>query len=180
MSQIFCNNCGEPNNDTDTVCRKCVTPIIKEKKIAAEEKKPSILITILVVIVIALVGAFAKGAAKRAFSNAEAKYDVVLLQAANEINKTLPRTVDSETVLNSVTAMPGKQFYYQYTLINFDKEDINVQYFEETMSPNILNGIKTSSLMQNFRDNEVTMVYSYMDKNGKEIMTLKFGPEDYK
>jgi hypothetical protein len=110
----------------------------------------------------------------------KSSFDYTLAEAANEINQHLPMMIDSETRIDSTIALPGKTFQYFYTLVNFSKDQLDAEDFEKRLRSIILNSIKTNSDMENFRKNEVTLVYLYRDKDGKEFLKFTFSPDDYK
>ncbi len=103
-----------------------------------------------------------------------------MVAAANEINAVCPIMADEETRLDNVVALPNNSFQYNYTLVNYAKKDIDVAKLKATVSPIILNNIKTNPDLQLFRDNKVTMIYSYKDKNGNFLFSSKYGYNDYK
>jgi len=110
----------------------------------------------------------------------EATFDDALLQAANEINKSCPIMVDAETQLDNTVALPGKIFQYNYTLVNFVKDSIDVESIKAILEPNILNNVKTNPDLANFRENDVTMNYIYKDKDGVHLLKITILPEQYK
>lgn len=105
--------------------------------------------------------------------------DSQLMHYANEINKNCPFMVDSETRLDNAVPGEDKTIYYNYTLINYNKKDINVARLNSTMKPQILNNIKTNPAMKPLRDYGVTFIYNYKDKNSVHITTIKYSPDDY-
>ena len=107
-------------------------------------------------------------------------FDKKLIETANQLNRNLPLLLDSETRLDSTMALPDKKFTYFYTLINYSTEEIDIEILKENLEPNILNNIKTSTDLKKFRENKVTMVYLYRDKNGNEILKLEYSYNDYK
>lgn len=107
-------------------------------------------------------------------------FDKQMMSVASELNKTCPIMVDAETQLDNAVALPDKTFQYNYTLINMDKDSIDIVRLEEYLKPVILNTIKTNPDLKSFRDNNVTMSYNYKDKNSNHILKLTFTPEQYK
>jgi uncharacterized membrane protein YgaE (UPF0421/DUF939 family) len=107
-------------------------------------------------------------------------FDKQMMRMASELNKTCPIMVDAETQLDNAVALPEKTFQYNYTLINMDKDSIDIVRLEEYLKPVILNTIKTNPDLKSFRDNNVTMSYNYKDKNSNHILKLTFTPEQYK
>ena len=105
---------------------------------------------------------------------------VLLDKTANELNKTCPMMVDSETRLDNASVLPGNIFQYNYTIVNYVKDSLDAGALQASIQPNMLNQIKTNPDLKLFRDNDVTLAYNYVDKNGVFILKLSFGPEDYK
>jgi hypothetical protein len=48
------------------------------------------------------------------------------------------------------------------------------------MEPTILNGVKTSPDLKDYRDHKVTMAYNYVDKNGAFVFKILISPDKYK
>lgn len=97
---------------------------------------------------------------------------------SNEINKKCPFMADSDTRLD-YTGAYRKNFYYYYTLINYDIDEVDVKYLIYKVKPALLNGIKTSPDMKFLRKHKVTFIYNYRDKSGINIVSFKFTPQDY-
>lgn len=114
------------------------------------------------------------------YFNPPVTFDQQLMNAAEEINKTCPFMIDKDTRLDSAIGGPGKTFKYNYTIINYAVEELNVEQLKSELAPDIINNVKTSPEMETFRENEVTIVYNYNDKNGNHLLQLKVIPGDYK
>ncbi len=106
-------------------------------------------------------------------------FDKVMVQGASEINKTCPMMVDKETRMDNAVAMPGNIFQYNYTLINYDRASIDTSILKQSMEPVILNNIKTSPLMKQFREHKTTLAYNYVDRNGVFVVRILATPERY-
>ena len=88
--------------------------------------------------------------------------------------------IDSETRLDNTIAGTGKSIIYNYTLINYYQDDIDLNSLESILEQQILNNIKTNPDMKYLRDNDVLFVYNYNDKSSYRITTIKISPNDYK
>lgn len=113
----------------------------------------------------------------------ENKIDDDLKEVAANINKTTPQTLAAGVRLDSVSAQPGKIFRYNYTLTDDAKEGVSpeqIKTFKNSAKEGALQVIKTSPEIKEFRDNDVTMVYIYYDKDGKKTADFKITPEEYK
>ncbi|WP_163717458.1 hypothetical protein [Mangrovibacterium lignilyticum] len=106
-------------------------------------------------------------------------FDKVLMQTAQEMNKNCPFMVDAETRLDNAVAAPGKRLEYNYTLINTDKDSIDIESFTDYLQPILVNNVKTHPDMASFRDNHIIMDYNYKDRNGIFITKISITPELY-
>ena len=104
----------------------------------------------------------------------------ILVQAAQEMNKSCPIILDQDTRLDTKLGGPGKNFSYFYTLVNYSKEEINQDTLISYLKPNIINNVKTHPQMAIFRENDITMNYNYKDKDGVFLFIISVTPEEYK
>ncbi|MCJ8153649.1 hypothetical protein MKJ01_07710 [Chryseobacterium sp. SSA4.19] len=115
--------------------------------------------------------------------NKEKTIEDELKEAAAGMNKLTPQVMNEGMRLDSVSAQPGKIFKYNYTLTDDAKENFTpeeIEAFKKQAKDGALKVVKTSADIKEFRDNDVTMVYSYYDKNGKPTMDFKITPAEYK
>lgn len=105
--------------------------------------------------------------------------DSELTKIASEVNKNLPMNLDSETVLQSCVALPGKVLGYYYRLPNISIEDIDTVAIRRILTPQIKQSIKTNPDMKYLRDKDVTFHYNYKDKNSTYLLKIIVTPEDY-
>jgi hypothetical protein len=113
------------------------------------------------------------------YINPPPSFDKQLVTMANEINKTCPIVVDEDTRLDNVMALPGKTVQYNLTILAEVTDEIDTAAFKEIMLPTQLNMIKTNPGMKTFRDNDVTLVYSYSDNKGNYLLREVITPEMY-
>ena len=110
----------------------------------------------------------------------QSTFDKALVQSASELNKMCPMMVDAETRLDNAIALPNKVFQYNYTLINVVKDSINIEELTGYLKPNIINNVSTNPDLKEYRDNGVTMVYFYKDKDGVFLTKIEVTPDLYK
>lgn len=110
----------------------------------------------------------------------ELSIDKALMKMASEINKSCPFMVDENIRADNVTVLVDNTIQYNYTLINYLKEEVDINQLKSNLSSHLLNGIKTNPSLKIFRDNKVTMVYAYRDKVGVFLFSLEYKYEDYK
>jgi hypothetical protein len=106
-------------------------------------------------------------------------FEKQLEMAATETNKSCPKMIDETTRLDKVEAFPGKIFQYNYTLINTKKEELDSTVFDSLMREQLLGGVKASPELKIFRDNQVTLIYNYSDKEGMVACKITIKPEEY-
>jgi hypothetical protein len=113
----------------------------------------------------------------------ERTIDDELKDAATSMNKLMPQILSDGVRLDSVSALPNKVFKYNYTLTEDVKESVTpeeIETFKSNAKEGALKVVKTSSEIKEFRDNDVTMIYSYYDKNGKPTADYTITPAEYK
>jgi hypothetical protein len=104
--------------------------------------------------------------------------DKELKKISEQINKSCPINVDSETRLDSVSSFEGAKIQYHYTLVNVTREDTafhsaEAKKFVLTQSQKSLDN---NPQMADFRDKKVKMEYVYKDRNGKELFDFTITP----
>lgn len=102
-----------------------------------------------------------------------------LIKAAIEVNNKTPMQVDPYTRLDSASAKGKANFTYYYTLIDLNKAEVNLDTVNKYVRPNIIEGVKSSSELKIFRDNNVTLNYKYFDKNGIYVTEISVTPAIY-
>jgi hypothetical protein len=105
--------------------------------------------------------------------------DSQLESVASEMNKNCPMNVDQYTILKNVVALPDKTFQYNYTLVGKTKAEVQIDTVKKYFFPQLLQNVKTDPTMKLFRDNEVTLSYTYYDTTGEFIIDYVIKPEMY-
>jgi hypothetical protein len=106
-------------------------------------------------------------------------FDKDLAKSASEANKICPMFVDKDTRLDNTVALPGLVLQYNYTLVNYIKDSLDIETLKKGMEPLILNSIKTNPELKSHRDHKVTMNYSYHDKNKVFLFLISITPDMY-
>jgi hypothetical protein len=87
--------------------------------------------------------------------------------------------VDEYTTLKNVVVLPNKTIQYNYTLVGITKAEVKIDTVKKYFFPGVLQNVKTNPVMKLFRDNKVTINYSYSDKNGEFVIDYVIKPEMY-
>jgi len=186
MEIINCTNCGLANSSSLKYCSGCGNklPKIKEKHTSENltnsqtrnkfNKKKSL--GVLVGSIVFFISYFA---VQQIFFKPPS-FDKILIQTANELNKTAPFMVDSDTRFDNAITFPDKIFQYNYTLINLTKAEVKLDTVKKYLDPEIINDVKTNPDMKTLRDYKVTFQYYYKDRNGVFVHKITVTPEMYK
>lgn len=102
-----------------------------------------------------------------------------LVFAAEEINKHCPITVDADTRLDNVGAMPNNTLQYNYTIVSKTREEVDTLEFKKIMEPILVNNMKTNPQMKRLRENKVNLNYQYKDKNGNYLCSVSVDFSQY-
>lgn len=100
-------------------------------------------------------------------------------EAVNYLNSASPFMVNEEVRFDGIFAIDVKTIIIKETLINFEKEFLDLVGFEELMKPELITDIKSNSEFKVFIDNRTTIKYQYSDKNGVFIVQIIITPDDY-
>ena len=184
-----CSNCDATNLANAKYCSSCghelpkpivptvdYQPSLYPPKPPANKKK--------IVVIIAAVAGFLIAYAIGHFAVQEiikkiTGFDKQMTVMASEMNKRCPMMADEYTRLDNVVALPDNVFQYNYTLVNIQKSEVNIDTVKKYIEPRIINNVKTNPDLQSIRDHKVTMSYNYVDKNGVFVLKIAVTPDMY-
>ena len=185
MSNITCAQCGEDNPSTSKFCASCGYALPKiatdsaaepsAKETSAKKQTKNTIPGVIVGVVVFFLAFFAV----QHFFFSEPTFNKAMTKIAAEINKESPMMVDADTRLDNVIVLPGNVFQYNYTIINADVEDVDVQVLKDYLEPIITNAVSTDPQMQYQRDYKTTMNYNYKDMNGRHMFLISVTPDKY-
>ena len=98
---------------------------------------------------------------------------------ADQLNRQCPMTIDAETRLDRVEVMPGNGLAYNYTFINKSASSVDTASMQQALKPGILSNLKSNAAFQYFRDNKITMIFNYADKDGVFLFSMAFTSDEY-
>jgi hypothetical protein len=141
--------------------------------------KTSKLILIFSVVLVAVFGLFW---GKLAFDKSmdSHRFERGIRKVTNDINNKCPIIVDKDVILNNVMPLPKKRFQYNYSFVNTSMGDIDTTELVARLRPKTQNLFRTSPEAKFFRDNGITVIYSYKYKDGSFAMRIVLNPESYK
>lgn len=108
----------------------------------------------------------------------ETTVDEALVKVSSQINKKMPILVDNETRLDRVSAEPGPQFIYHYTLLSVSSKDVNSEEFYKLAKPQLKSRLCGNTEMQSFLKSGVSISYMYRGSDGRAIGGVKFAPSE--
>jgi len=199
MNKIICLHCKKENSLKAKYCIECgfelskpeiSKPVAETLPVKEKKKKNKFLLPVLLfscAIVLAATGYVAYKAVQKiadsplpkivkSLSSLEGQMELV----AETTNKNCPAMIDTETQLDNLEVLPEKVFQYNYTLIHYDRSQIDTLQVKNTISQNIVSSLKGNPQLKFQRDNNITLKYQYKDKNGAYIMSIIVTPEMYK
>ncbi len=105
--------------------------------------------------------------------------DDELVKIANEINTHTPIIIDSTTRLNNVSALPGKVFLYNYSLVNTDPAQIDTTLLIQFSKESLVNRLKTFPQAKYFRENDIELRVYYTDEKDRYLCRFSVVPGEY-
>lgn len=179
--KINCSNCQAENNPDAKYCSVCghalpIAEVPKSEPIAFERKpkKKKSALSIAIFVVCFWAAFFAVD-----LFTAPNIEEALATEVANT-NKKCPMSVDEYTTLNKVVALPNRTIQYQCQLNQIEKAEVDMDMVRQYVFPELLNNVKTNPQVKTFRDNDVTVKYSFTDKNGEAVTDYVITPEMYK
>lgn len=186
MEKVICSNCKSENTLKAKYCSNCGYELpkrqVEEPEIVIPEPAKSISKTTKrnIGVAVGVILTFLVYYMIQQLVLSPMVIDKGAMNIASEINKSCPVMVDSETRLDNTIALPGKVFQYYYTLINYEKSQIDTLKMKSIIEPTIVNFVKTNPQLKYQRDNNWTLSYYYKDKNGSYTFSVLVTPAEYK
>lgn len=182
--KTICSNCEAENETTSKYCSVCgyQLPLLENQNVKAEieetkatkpKRKFDLKTTIGFIIGFTIMSFVTQSLLKPTF-------DKQLVEFANDFNKSCPMNLDQYTTLQNIVALPNKTIQYNYILIGITKAQVEIETLKKQVFTGILRNVKTNPDMKFFRDNDVTLNYSYSDESGAFIAKYVIKPEMYK
>lgn len=104
--------------------------------------------------------------------------DETLVKMSDKMNRTMPQAVDADTRLDKVSAEPGSQIAYHYTILKVRGKDINTASFYKTFRSTLQKRVCAADELKLFFRNRITVAYAYQGNDGMDIGKLAFSPKD--
>jgi hypothetical protein len=106
-------------------------------------------------------------------------FNEFMLETAKNINEDCPKMIDEHTRLDNVLAIPPIELVYDYTLVNIDMDDVNMNNVLPSLEAMLLKTVKENNEFKIFRENKTTITYRYFDKEGMFMVKIDITPEKY-
>jgi hypothetical protein len=110
--------------------------------------------------------------------DANMSLDDTLVRISEKMNRKMPQEVDPDTRLDKVSAEPGHQIAYHYTMLNISSKDLKTASFYKAFRPTLQKKVCAAEDLKMFFRNRVTVAYAYEGKDGRPIGKLAFSPKD--
>ena len=99
----------------------------------------------------------------------------ILEQYATEGNNECPIPVGdgNDLIVEKVFFLKEKTIVYEYRVLNYSKDDYDLQQLKEDMSKSALEDIESNKSLSKLRNNDVIFVYSFFDNQREEMFKIK-------
>ena len=104
----------------------------------------------------------------------------MLREAVVEVNKLAPIDLDEAVSISGAALLPNKVFQYKCTMKKVGKDEISAGMIEHYILPDIVADIKKEPAFVYFKENGISLCYSFFDKNGKKICDLSISPDEWR
>ena len=105
-------------------------------------------------------------------------FELILPEIVTRMNKSMPITVDRDTRINRVSSGPGRKFTYHYSMTRLRMSDFDRNEMISGLRKQLIEGYKNQADLKYFKNNNVTLDYSYVDVDGNHFATISITPED--
>ena len=124
-----------------------------------------------------LIGKAVGGTAGKAVASPES-VEAALRKMSEQLNASMPMTIDKDTRLDNIFAGPGARFTYNYTIITAKSVQVNRAALLQHLQSNLRAGVCSNPDMQIFFKNNVTVGYSYRASDGVFVARIDIAPRD--
>ena len=97
--------------------------------------------------------------------------DLALSEEIKIINKSLPSMIDNDTRLDHVSVQDA-DVYYNYTLVNWLADDLDITRFISVMTPNLKTAQCANEETRHLLNEGRKLVYMYRDKSSKPVAKI--------
>ncbi len=180
--KVKCSNCDAENDSVNKYCSVCGYKIENTEnsvKIETQDKVIRKRKFDFKTIIGFVFGFFAMFYLTQYLFKPSINIDKEIVNSINEINKNCPLRVDEYMFLDNVVALPNKTIQYNYSLVDIEKAEVNLDTVKKYVFSAVLANIKTNPDMEILRDNQIAFNQYYKDKNGNFVTKYLVTPEMY-
>lgn len=99
------------------------------------------------------------------------------IKMAEAINERTPYEFNRGLRMDSARAVSGNEFKYYYTLLN--NPNTSSGNFINSSKPQIINSLKGSASSDEFKKDNMTIIYSYNKADGSKFAEFEVSPSEY-
>jgi Zn-dependent protease with chaperone function len=100
-----------------------------------------------------------------------------LQMVADEVNKDVPKMLDSGTRLDGAVAGPGLRITYLYTFTEMNAAEVTPETVETSLVPGVTSSACSSGNLQPFFDQNISVIYQYRGIDGDDIAVVALTPD---
>jgi hypothetical protein len=113
------------------------------------------------------------------FAQDNESIEQIIQRDLNALNSICPREVEKGVVLNGAKLLPGRTVEYVYSLKNITQKTYDAATFQRDVVSALKTSLKSNPQMQPLRDNQITLSFVFVDRNGAPLHKFKFLPSEY-
>jgi len=106
--------------------------------------------------------------------------DTQITELVAKYNQNCPLTIQEGIRLDSVSFPKEKVVQYNLTLVKVEKATAEIETIKENIEQSLISTAKANPGLQEFRDHNYTLIYSYSDKNKVYLFEVSIIPDQYK
>ncbi|MDO9218241.1 MAG: hypothetical protein Q7U14_13290 [Lacisediminimonas sp.] len=104
--------------------------------------------------------------------------DDALQRLAKQMNRDTPQVIDKEIRLDRVSAEPGTELVYHYTLLGRPAAELPADVFYGKLAPAVRTKLCQDPQMQKLLDSGAWVAFSYRGSDGRDIGKLSYRQRD--
>lgn len=106
--------------------------------------------------------------------------DTQITELVAKYNQNCPLTIQEGIRLDSVSLPKEKVVQYNLSLVKVEKATAEIETIKENIEQSLISTAKANPGLQEFRDHNYTLIYSYSDKKKVYLFEVSIIPDQYK
>jgi hypothetical protein len=105
--------------------------------------------------------------------------NVLLSTMVDQVNKSCPITLDAETRIDGAEVIASDKIQFNYTLTQKEQHEVDAANLQTRVQPILLENMKSNASFEVLRNQKITVLFNYKDKNGVSLFKIVITPQQY-